>query len=169
MELQPILKIRHMQIDDIEQVLQIEHLSFSMPWPRSSFRYEVTENKASRQWVAEVEREDQKQVVGMMVCWVILDEGHIGTLSVHPDFRRQKIGEQILRQAFKELIAEGVFKVFLEVRRSNEAARTLYRKLGFEEDGVRKRYYKDNQEDAILMHLENLAAFFEKEHDDGSI
>jgi [ribosomal protein S18]-alanine N-acetyltransferase len=169
MEDHPALNIRHMQIEDIEQVLQLDQLSFSMPWPRSSFRYEVTENKSSRHWVAEVAQNGQTKLVGMLVCWVIVDEVHIGTIAVHPDFRRQKIAEKMMVQAFKELIPEEVIKVFLEVRRSNDAARTLYRKLGFIEDGVRKRYYKDNQEDAILMQLPDLRTFFDKEQDHGSI
>jgi ribosomal-protein-alanine N-acetyltransferase len=169
MENPPDLNIRRMRIEDVDQVMQIDQISFTLPWPRSSFRYEVAENKASRNWVAEVLVGEQKRVVGMLVCWVIMDEAHIGTIAVHPDYRRQQIGERLMRQALDELIREEIIKVFLEVRRSNEAARTLYAKLGFIEDGVRKRYYKDNQEDAILMQLPDLASFFDKELGDGSI
>ena len=158
-----------MKIEDIEQVVEIDQLSFSLPWPRSSFRYEVTENKASRLWVAETMHEGRSVLTAMLVCWLILDEAHIGTIAVHPDYRRRKIAEQILLQAFDELYKEGVLKVFLEVRRSNEAALTLYRRLGFIEDGIRKRYYKDNQEDAILMEMPDLGTLFHKEHDNGSI
>jgi len=158
-----------MQIEDIDQVIQIDQLSFNLPWPRSSFRYEVSENKASRLWVAETPLDGQQVLVGMLVCWIILDEAHIGTIAIHPDFRRRKIAEKMMLRAFDELQNEGVLKVFLEVRRSNEAALNLYRKFGFIEDGVRKRYYKDNHEDAILMELPNLGSFFHKEQDNGSI
>ena len=169
MDDQPALTIRHMQIEDIDQVVEIDQRSFSLPWPRSSFRYEVTENKASRLWVAEILNAGRPAVVGMLVCWLILDEAHIGTIAVDTDYRRQKIAEKMLLLAFKELHHEGVLKVFLEVRRSNEAALTLYRKLGFIEEGVRKRYYKDNQEDAILMEMPDLRTLFHKEHDHGFI
>jgi ribosomal-protein-alanine N-acetyltransferase len=169
MEDQTPITIRHMQIGDVEQVVQIDQLSFTLPWPRSSFRYEVTENKASRLWVTEVIKAGQPVLAAMLVCWIILDEAHIGTIAVHPDYRRQKIAEQMMTRAFEELKNEGVKQVFLEVRRSNEAALTLYRKMGFIEDGIRKRYYKDNQEDAILMELPDLGTFFQQEHDNGSI
>jgi [ribosomal protein S18]-alanine N-acetyltransferase len=161
--------IRHMQLEDVEQVSQIDQMSFTLPWPERSFRYEVKQNQASRHWVVEATGESGSKIVAMLVCWIILDEAHIGTIAVHPDYRRQKIAECLMYQAFKELKAEGVRMVFLEVRRSNEAARTLYDKLGFCEDGVRKRYYKDNHEDAILMHLEDLTSFDNKERPDGSI
>jgi len=164
-----VVNIRHMRIEDIEQVVLLDQLAFSMPWPRSSYKYEVVENKASRNWIAEVTAGDSTRLAGMLVCWVIMDEAHIGTIAIHPDFRRHKIAERMMIEAFKQLSGEEVAKVFLEVRRSNEAARTLYNKLGFIEDGVRKRYYKDNQEDAILMSLPDLGSFFDKEQDHGAI
>jgi [ribosomal protein S18]-alanine N-acetyltransferase len=163
------ITIRHMQLEDVERVSQIDQMSFTLPWPERSFRYEVNHNQASRHWVVEVAGEHGFRIVAMLVCWIILDEAHIGTIAVHPDFRRQKIAERLMYRAFEELRAEGVQKVFLEVRRSNEAARTLYNKLGFCEDGVRKRYYKDNHEDAILMHLEDWTSFNNKERSDGPI
>ncbi|MCE1254184.1 MAG: ribosomal protein S18-alanine N-acetyltransferase [Anaerolineae bacterium] len=163
------ITIRPMKIEDVNDVVQIDQLSFVLPWPERSFRYEINQNQASRHWVAEISGENGPRIVAMLVCWVILDEAHIGTIAVHPDYRRLKIGERLLNYAFAVLAGEGILSVFLEVRRSNEAARTLYRKLGFTEDGVRKRYYKDNYEDAILMHLENPGSFANKESSDGSI
>lgn len=163
------ITIRHMQIEDIESVVQIDQTSFTLPWPERSFRYELTQNQASRHWVAELVENGIPKVVGMLVCWIILDEAHIGTIAVYPDYRRRKIAERMLHQAFAELRAEGVQSIFLEVRRSNESARDLYNKLGFREDGVRKRYYKDNHEDAILMHLEDWEFLENKERSDGSI
>lgn len=155
-EILPV-NIRQMRIADIDQVIQIDQLSFALPWPRSSYRFEINENKASRHWVAEMEIEGSSVIVGMIVCWLIVDEIHIGTLAVHPDFRRLQIGEKLLKRALGDLRKEaGV--VFLEVRRSNEAARSLYRKMGFIENGVRKKYYSDNQEDAILMELRDLTS-----------
>jgi [ribosomal protein S18]-alanine N-acetyltransferase len=160
------ITIRQMKAEDIEEVVQIDQLSFSLPWPRSSFRFEVTENKASRHWVAEIIQEGQTRVIGMLICWFIIDEAHIGTIAVHPDFRRHKIAETLMKHALEVLKSEGTLKVLLEVRRSNEAALALYHKLGFVEDGVRKRYYSDNHEDAILMQLPDLSSFQYQEHDD---
>lgn len=153
--------IRRMQLADIPQVAEIDKSSFSLPWPERSFKYELTENKGSRQWVAEVEENGVPRLVGMIVCWLILDELHVGTIAVVPEYRRQKIGQKLMLQAFREIKKEGAVSAFLEVRRSNQSARALYAKLGFIEEGVRKHYYKDNHEDAILMTLYQLQSFDE--------
>jgi ribosomal-protein-alanine N-acetyltransferase len=130
-------------------------MSFSLPWPESSFRYEVTENRASRCFVAETE---DKKVVAMVVSWIVVDELHIATIATHPDFRRQGVGSQILTAALEDGRKAGVRQAFLEVRERNEAAQAMYRKFGFEVTGRRPRYYKDNGEDAILMTLKSLEA-----------
>lgn len=135
-------------------VHEIDLLSFSMPWPERSFRFEVTSNPAARCWVAETEG----RIVGMIVVWMIVDEAHIATIATHPDFRRQGIGDELLTYALVSALSEGAVKSLLEVRASNEAAQRMYRRFGYVEDGRRPRYYKDNQEDAILMSLD-LAQF----------
>jgi ribosomal-protein-alanine N-acetyltransferase len=94
--------------------------------------------------------------VGILVLWLIVDEAHIATIATHPDFRRQGIGEQLLVHALKSAKAEGAVRSFLEVREGNVAAQELYRKYGFASEGRRVRYYKDNNEDAILMTLESI-------------
>ena len=86
-----------MQPEDVEQVYAIDVLSFSLPWSARSYRYEVTENQTSRDWVAEaVDAQGHTQIVGMIVVWVILDEAHVATIAVHPDYRRRGIGRQLL-------------------------------------------------------------------------
>jgi len=135
-------------------VHEIDLLSFSMPWPERSFRFEVTSNPAARCWVAEAEG----RIVGMIVVWMIVDEAHIATIATHPDFRRQGIGDELLTHALVSALSEGAAKSLLEVRVSNEAAQRMYRRFGYVEDGRRPRYYKDNHEDAILMSLD-LAQF----------
>ena len=144
--------IRKMTMDDIEQVLAIDRVSFSLPWPERSFRFELTDNPASRCWVAEMDG----KLVGMIVAWLIVSEVHIATLATHPDFRRQGIAKKLLAYALRELRNEGAQSSFLEVRASNFAAQEMYRKFGYEESGVRPRYYRDNDEDALLMVLESL-------------
>jgi ribosomal-protein-alanine N-acetyltransferase len=144
--------IRKMTMDDIEQVLAIDRVSFSLPWPERSFRFELTDNPASRCWVAEMDG----KLVGMIVAWLIVSEVHVATLATHPDFRRQGIAKKLLAYALRELRNEGAQSSFLEVRASNFAAQEMYRKFGYEESGVRPRYYRDNDEDALLMTLESL-------------
>lgn len=149
--------IRPMTLEDIEQVHQIDVLSFSLPWPERSFRFELSENRSSRLWVAEVsDAAGNRRISAAMVIWVIEDEGHIGTFAVHPDFRRQGMGQKLLAKGLAECWSEGVRKVFLEVRRGNISAQQLYRKFGFVDQGIRPRYYRDTGEDALLMVLDPL-------------
>lgn len=147
------LIIRRMTVEDVPAVVDLDQKSFSLPWPERSFRFEVTDNPASRCWVAELDG----KVVGMIVVWLIVDEAHVATLATHPDFRRQSIGQRLLSHALRHLIEEGAKSSFLEVRESNVAAQEMYRKFGYEATGRRRRYYRDNDEDAILMNLESLS------------
>lgn len=149
--------IRPMQLDDLAEVAAIDTASFSLPWPERSFRFELQENQASRSWVAQTTGPDgQMHIAGILVLWLIVDEAHIGTIAVHPDDRQKGIGQKLLATALYHAALGGMLHVFLEVRRSNEAAQAMYRKFGFEEVGVRKRYYRDTGEDAILMNLDHL-------------
>lgn len=144
--------IRNMTEADLEQVIAIDQVSFSLPWPARSFHYELTDNFASRNWVAEVDG----RVAAMMVGWLIVDELHVATIATHPDYRGRGIGKKILIHALRAARDEGVVRAFLEVREGNAVAIEMYQNLGFVEDGRRKEYYKDNNEDAILMSLNDL-------------
>lgn len=147
------LLIRKMTHDDLEQVIAIDQVSFSLPWPKRSFQYELDENFVSRCWVADLDG----QIAAMMVGWMMMDELHIATLATHPDYRGRGIGKKILIHALCwARDKEGLLRAFLEVRESNVVALQMYRSLGFVEDGRRKEYYKDNNEDAILMSLNDL-------------
>jgi ribosomal-protein-alanine N-acetyltransferase len=92
----------------------------------------------------------------MVVAWLFVNEVHIATIATHPDFRRLRIGSRLLAHTLLQALEEGARSSFLEVRESNLAAQELYRKFGYEEAGRRRRYYRDNDEDAILMNLEPL-------------
>ena len=146
------LIFRKMTLDDLEQVIAIDQISFSLPWPERSFYFELTDNFASRCWVAELDG----RVAGMLVAWLIVDEFHIATVATHPDFRRQGLGRDLLLHALRFAREEGALTSFLEVRESNLGALEMYRKFGYVESGRRKKYYHDNGEDAILMTLEGL-------------
>ena len=146
------LSIRKMTLEDIPAVVALDQTSFSLPWPERSFRYEVAENPAARCWVTEIDQ----RLAAMLVGWLLVDEIHIATIATHPDFRRQGIGRRLLAHALQRAMDEGAQSSFLEVRASNLAAQELYRQFGYEATGLRKRYYKDNDEDAILMTLSAL-------------
>jgi [ribosomal protein S18]-alanine N-acetyltransferase len=144
--------VRRMTPKDVPAVHEIDTLSFTLPWPERSFRFELAENPVARGWVTEIDG----RIAAMLMLWFIVDEAHIATIATHPDFRRQGIGEQILLHALRDVRKEGARRAFLEVRVGNIAAQTMYKKYGFIVDGIRPKYYRDNNEDAFLMSLEGL-------------
>jgi ribosomal-protein-alanine N-acetyltransferase len=146
------ISIAPMQMDDVARVLEIEQASFPTPWPRDAYTHELRENRLACYLVARLMR----QIVGYTGMWVILDEAHVTTLAVDPTHRGQRIGEQLLVALLGEAMRRGARWVTLEVRKTNAVAQALYRKYGFKEIGVRKGYYSDNREDAIVMWTGNI-------------
>lgn len=149
------VRIRRMAAEDLAQVVAIDQTSFSMPWPVRSFRFQLEENPAAALWVAE-EAGPAPKVVGAIVTWLLVDEVHIATLSVHPDYRRMGIATQLLCTALQENIRLGAVEATLEVRERNQAAQKLYHRFGFRQVGRRKHYYEDNGEDALILTMYNL-------------
>ena len=152
------LIVRRMTVEDVPAAHEIDVSTFTLPWPERSLRYEVSDNPAARCWAAEM----GGRLVGMLVLWMIVDEAHIATLATHPDFRQQGIAKQLLIVALAKAYAEGARTALLEVRAGNEVAQEMYRKFGFEVVGRRERYYKDNNEDAVLMTLKRLDEMLEE-------
>jgi len=146
------LVVRKMTVEDVPAAHEIDKSSFTLPWPERSLRYEVSDNPSARCWVSELDG----HVVGMLVLWMIVDEAHIATLATHHEFRRQGIAKQLLVTALEGAYLEGARSALLEVRAGNVAAQAMYHKFGFEVVGRRERYYKDNNEDAVLMTLKRL-------------
>lgn len=140
-------KIRKMQREDIDEVYEIELLSFSTPWSKESLYYELEQNLFAKYLVVECE----EKVIAYCGLWVIMDDAQITNIAVHPDFRGMKIGEGLLTFSLQLSKEMGAKRLSLEVRVSNHIAQSLYTKLGFEAGGIRKRYYTDNQEDALIM------------------
>jgi [ribosomal protein S18]-alanine N-acetyltransferase len=150
--------LRPMTLADLAQVNEIEQVSFSTPWPENAFHYELTQNQSALCWVAAWTEHGQAPiVVADIVVWLILDEAHIGTLAVHPNYRGRGIAQRLLARALLESVVGGATHAYLEVRASNQAAQNLYEKFGFERVGIRPKYYQDNQEDAVMMTLTPLA------------
>ncbi len=148
--------IRPMTLDDLPQVLDIDRLSFPIPWPERSYRFELSENPSSTLLVATRHEAGQTYLAGYIGYWLIVDEAHISTLAVHPRFRRQGIGSGLLEAALERAALKGADFATLEVRVSNQAAIDLYHRFGFHEVGRRSKYYRDNDEDALLMTLTGL-------------
>jgi ribosomal-protein-alanine N-acetyltransferase len=139
--------VEPMRIEDVPAVHEIERLSFRTPWPSYAFEQELRGNRLARYVVARA----GDAVVGFAGIWLMVDDAHITTFSVHPEWRRQGIGRQLLLSLVELSIAIGARRMTLEVRASNEAAQALYRSFGFEGAGRRPRYYSDDGEDALVM------------------
>ncbi|PWB50223.1 MAG: ribosomal-protein-alanine N-acetyltransferase [Anaerolineales bacterium] len=143
-----------MTLADIPQVHAIDALSFSLPWPENSYRFELTENPSTLALIAELTTpNDAQTIIGMSVTWLIIDEAHIATIAIHPEYRGHGYGKQLLRETLRQSIQRGAVLAALEVRENNLIAQQMYLEFGFEIVGRRFKYYKDNDEDALLMSL----------------
>lgn len=165
-----------MHANDITQVMDIERESFPSMWPQTAYRREL-QNKVARYYViteqsdqppAEVSgapglwgtirrivggesEEQEERVLGFIGIWLLVGEAHIVTVAVREEYRRMGIGERLLIAAIETALEYDQEVLTLEVRKSNDAAQLLYQKYGFDRVGLRKRYYTDNNEDAVLM------------------
>jgi [ribosomal protein S18]-alanine N-acetyltransferase len=136
-----------MRFEDVPAVHEIERMSFRTPWPAYAFEQELRGNRLARYVVARA----GDRVVGFAGIWLMVDEAHVTTFGVHPDWRRQSIGRHLLLNLAELSVAIGARRMTLEVRASNLAAQALYRAFGFEIAGRRHRYYSDDGEDALVM------------------
>ncbi|WP_058486303.1 ribosomal protein S18-alanine N-acetyltransferase [Defluviitalea phaphyphila] len=142
-----MVKVIPMEKKHINKVYEIEKLCFSMPWSKESLRKEIEENDLAY-YILVLDGDDIAGYAGM---WIILDEGHITNIAVHPKFRGKGFGELLVNSLIKECKKRKLTSITLEVRKSNTIAINLYTKFGFKNKGVRKRYYEDTGEDAIIM------------------
>ncbi len=146
------IRIEPMTLDDLPAVHAIEVASLHPAWPDDAYRSELTTNRLASYVVARV----GEAVVGFGGLWLMVDEAHVTTFAVHPDWRRRRIGERILVALLDVAVARHAREATLEVRLSNLGARRLYEKYGFRPVGIRPRYYSDNDEDALIMTTEPL-------------
>ena len=138
---------------DLDAVLAIEEASFTSPWTREMYLAEFENVGVSYCYVA---RDEARQVLAFCSFWRVLDELHINNLAVAPAHRRLGIGATLLSAVLAEGVRLGARRATLEVRRSNEPARYLYERLGFAAAGVRRAYYTNPIEDALVLWRENL-------------
>lgn len=137
---------------DLPMVIEIDRLNFTEPWPAKSFSYELSTNYS----ICLVAVDDFDLVLAEIVVWVIVDEAHIATIAVHPNHQGRGIASALLAEALMLAMERGASASLLEVRPSNTAALKLYQRFGYEVVGVRKEYYQDNKEDALLLNLFDL-------------
>ncbi len=154
------ITFEEMRPEHLYQVVEIEKVSFPTPWSPYTFACELMQNDYSYYIVAMADG----QVVGYGGMWLVLDEAHITNVAVRPSYRGKKIGRALMMEIIRRAALMGVKSMTLEVRPSNSSARKLYTDLGFVEKGVRKRYYIDNGEDAIIMWKERLGGENDKDN-----
>ena len=174
------LTLRYMRVDDISRVVAIDGLSFTPPWSKDSYAFEIKQSKISHMAALEARLADADEdaaaadwrhrlsgwlrqeaptmtnraiVVGYGGLWKIEGEAHISTIAIHPDHRRRGFGEILLAGMFGKALRLNAKYIVLEVRVSNEAAQRLYRKYGFARHGRKRHYYRSNREDAYDMRV----------------
>ncbi len=141
------LVIRRMTLNDVDGVHAIEAATFARPWSRQDFVKEMTTNACARYLVAERDG----FVIGYAGAWIVLDEAHVTNVAVAKEWRGQGIGKLLTAGLMQYASNLGVVYATLEVRRSNAVAQSLYKSLGFEYVGLRKKYYENNGEDAFIF------------------
>jgi ribosomal-protein-alanine N-acetyltransferase len=152
------ITIDFMKKEDIDQVLEIEQASFSMPWSRNLFLSEFRSPLVSSLMVALADDPRSRTVIGYIVFWHVAEEMHILNLATAPGQRRRGVAKKLVLAAVKSAHQKGATRAFLEVRASNDEAQMLYSNLGFTRTSVRRGYYDSPIEDAVLMTLD-LEAF----------
>lgn len=141
------ISIREMIESDLDKIMEIENKAFNPPWSREAFLLELKNNLLAKYIVAEVDGE----IAGYGGIWLIIDEGHITNIAVDEKYRGLGVGSKILEGLIQLCNDRNMTAMTLEVRKTNEVAKSLYKKYGFMEYGIRKGYYRDNNEDAIIM------------------
>ena len=142
------IKLRRARISDLCSVLAIEKEAFPTPWSENSFRQELS-GRGRYFWILEKDGE----VVGYICFWVWGEEMQVANLAIKKEYRGQRLGEYLLRQALRLSSKKGAKTAFLEVREKNLPARKLYQRLGFQSIGRRTKYYLDTGEDALILAL----------------
>jgi [ribosomal protein S18]-alanine N-acetyltransferase len=143
----PDVTFRMMRLEDIPTICEIEIESFSSPWSEAAFVNELTQNHFAQYVVMEHE----ERIVGYGGMWIIIDEAHVTNIAVRAAYRGRKLGERLLAELAMKAYRLGAQRMTLEVRVSNIVAQRLYGKFGFRGVGVRRGYYSDNNEDALIM------------------
>lgn len=136
-----------MKVSDLPQVMSIDTQSFPAPWTQEIYEQELLKNDFAHYFV--LVHEDE--IIGYVGIWIVFDDAQITNIAVAPRYRGKGIGEKLFGFALTYAFQRGAQKLSLEVRPSNHVAKNMYKKFGLQEGGIRKNYYPDNGEDAIVM------------------
>lgn len=136
-----------MELDDIPFVLEVEKASFTTPWTKETYEHEITNNDYAHYFVVEAD----DNIIGYVGIWLVESDAQITNIAILPSYRGYKIGEKLFGFALQYVIQKGAIRLSLEVRVSNVIAQKLYRKFGLVPGGIRKGYYPDDGEDALVM------------------
>ena len=147
------LEIGPLTEGDLGEIMQIERMSFRAPWSPSMFLQDLS-FPIARCLAARVPGDAAKQLAGYIICWFVADEVHVTNIAVRKDLRKRGVATRLVEEALSLARNERMLYCTLEVRKSNDAARVLYQRLGFEARGIRPKYYSDNNEDALIMWLD---------------
>jgi ribosomal-protein-alanine N-acetyltransferase len=168
--------VEPMRLRDIKEVMEIEYVSFLSPWSARAYRHELLDNDLSHYFIVRQRRMEgaglslparirrslavgkRPAILGYSGFWLVAGEAHISTIAVQPDWRRRGIGELLLVAMLDRATELEAHIATLEVRVSNVTAQNLYRKYGFRQVGLRRRYYRDRDEDALIMSTERLTS-----------
>ena len=146
------ITVRPMVMTDVDGVMAVEHDSFLTPWSRSAFEEELAQNRLARYIVAE----ENGMIVGYAGTWLVINEAHVTNVAVSSQRRREGIGRMLMQKLMELARENGMESMTLEVRVSNAAARHLYDQMGFVAAGIRKNYYSETKEDALILWCERL-------------
>lgn len=138
--------VRAMTLDDVNEIVNLEHQLFTSAWNASDFRYEILENQFSHNFVLE-----DQEIMGYVGIWITYEQSQITTIGIRPQYQGQGLGRLLMEKSIEFAKRQGCEVMSLEVRVSNTKAISLYESLGFEKKAIRKNYYQDNHEDADLM------------------
>ena len=144
---EPTVHVQSMRRRHVRSVLKIEQEVYPRPWSASLFISELALRSTRAYFVARIGRE----LVGYAGLMMSIDDGHVTTIAVDPRWHRNKIGTRLLLVLARDAIARGATSLTLEVRMSNRGAQDMYRRFGFAPVGVRKNYYQEVNEDALVM------------------
>jgi len=144
--------MRRMNEFDVDSVLIVEEQSFTVPWSRAGFVGEMKNELAH--YLVMV---DSGKIIGYAGMWIIVDEAHVTNVAILPAYRGRKLGEKLMSALIEHAKARGALCMTLEVRTSNIVAQNLYTKFGFAPKGIRRNYYSDTQEDALIMWCDKFA------------
>lgn len=145
-----MIEIIPMTLEHLDEIHGIELRSFSIPWSKNEFRREITENQHAYYFVA-ADRDNGNRLAGYAGIWHIVNEGHITNIAVDELYKRQGVGSLLMERLFVLANEKEMIGLTLEVRMGNRPAHGLYHKYGFKAEGIRKNYYVDTHEDAVIM------------------